>query len=82
MATSGLVSQWSHTSNGEHSIIGGQILEWVEKLYAHGHLMPGITEEKWNRDYNAGFGFDPEALKRLLDQDCVDAGVEVRLAPA
>ncbi|MCH8474435.1 MAG: FAD-dependent oxidoreductase [Opitutales bacterium] len=78
MGTSAYVSQWSHCANGEHPVIGGFILELIEDLFRRGHLQPGVTEERWTRDYNRGFGFDPEALKRLLDEKCLDAGVEIR----
>jgi hypothetical protein len=80
MGSSALVSQWSNCANGEHTVVGGIILEWIEKMYAKGHLQPGITEARWHNSYNNGFGFDPEALKRLLDQECEEAGVEIRFA--
>lgn len=78
MGTSGLVSNWSNTSNGEHSVIGGIILEVVEAMHRAGHLQPGITPQAWRETHNRGFGFQAEALRRLLDQCCRDAGVEVR----
>lgn len=78
MGTSALVSQWSNTSNGEHSVVGGIILELIEALYRGGHLQPGMGPEAWRKTYNRGFGFQPEALRRLLDELCHRAGVEVR----
>jgi glycine/D-amino acid oxidase-like deaminating enzyme len=78
MGTSGLVSNWSNTSNGAHSVIGGIFLEVVETLYRAGQLQPGITPKAWMETHNRGFGFQAEALRRLLDQLCREAGVEVR----
>lgn len=78
MGTAGLVSNWSNTSNGAHSVIGGIMLELVEAMHRGGYLQPGITPKAWQETHNKGFGFQAEALRRLLDQTCREAGVEVR----
>ncbi len=78
MGTSALVSQWSHTSTGDGPVIGGLIREWIEALYQRGEIQPGIDADFWNYEHNRGFGFHAEGLKRLLDELCESAGVEVR----
>jgi hypothetical protein len=78
MGTSGLVSHWSNTSNGEQSVIGGVMLEVVEAMYRSGYLAPDAGPHSWTTTYNRGFGFQAEALRRLLDRMCVESGVEGR----
>lgn len=78
MGTSALVSQWSHCSNGVHSIIGGIFKEIVETMYNDGALAPHVTPERWTTIHNRGFGFNPELLKILLDRLCLESGVELR----
>jgi len=78
MATSGLVSQWSALSAGTHSVIGGLMLEIVKTMHQRGHLPPHVTPEAWTTRFCGSTGFEPEGLKILLDDLCVEAGVEVR----
>jgi hypothetical protein len=47
-------------------------------MHERGHLGPEVTPEYWITHYNRWIPFDPEALKRLLDEYCVNAGVEIR----
>lgn len=79
MGTSALVSAWSHLSNGRETVIGGLMLELVEAMYARGFVAPGYDRSFWTTRHDRGFGYDPEGYKRLLDEWCDDAGVEVRL---
>ena len=78
MGTSALVSAWSHMANGKHSVIGGLMLEMVETLYARGGIAPSYDPTLWTTSHNRGLGYNTEAYKRLLDELCEDAGVEVR----
>jgi len=78
MGTSGLVSAWSHCSNGKQSIIGGIFQEIVETLFEQGGLPPHVTPIRWTKSFNNGFGFNSEHYKRLLDTLCLEAGVEIR----
>ncbi|MDR3708687.1 MAG: FAD-dependent oxidoreductase [Capsulimonadaceae bacterium] len=78
MGTAGLVSAWSDLGDGDRTIAGGIMSEILRRM----HEIGGIRQEA---DLNAictalhgGSGFQPEALKRLLDQMCIDAGVEIR----
>ncbi|TVQ98040.1 MAG: FAD-dependent oxidoreductase [Spirochaetaceae bacterium] len=79
MGTSGLVSSWYCLGNNVHSMVGGVVVEICEALYERGAIEPGRGPEQWQRT-KRGFGFDPEALKRLLDELCARAEVEVRFA--
>ncbi|TVQ21337.1 MAG: FAD-dependent oxidoreductase [Spirochaetaceae bacterium] len=79
MGTQGLVSSWYCMGNNVHSMVGGIMVEICEALYERGAIEPGKGPEQWQRT-KSGFGFDPEALKRLLDELCERAGVEVRFA--
>ena len=47
-------------------------------MHERGYLGPEVTPEYWITHYNRWIPFDPEALKRLLDEYCVAAGVEIR----
>lgn len=78
MGTSALVSAWSHLSNGRERVIGGLMLELVETMYERGHIAPSYDRSFWTTRHDRGFGFDPEGYKRLLDEWCAEAGVEVR----
>lgn len=77
MGTSALVSNWSNLGNGVECVVGGLILEWMETLHARGGLPPDVGPEVWGRE-TRGIGFNAETLKRILDEQCVEAGVEVR----
>lgn len=78
MGTSALVSAWSDLADGHRMIVGGLMAELIETMYARGHYKPGINPDKWRRDLHAGFGYNGEGLKLLLDELCREAGVEVR----
>lgn len=78
MGTQGFVSQWSNLANGESMVVGGLLEEWLRAMYDTGDLQPGRGQPAyWERE-TGGIGFNPEALKRILDQACLDAGVELR----
>lgn len=79
MGTQGLVSSWYCMGNNVHTMVGGIMVEICEALYERGAIEPGKGPEQWQRT-KSGFGFDPEALKRLLDELCETAGVEIRFA--
>lgn len=76
MGTSALVSNWSNLGNGETMIVRGVVKEWLEALQSSGNLPPHITPAHWSTD-PIGIGFNAEALRRLLDDLCLQAGVEL-----
>jgi len=78
MGTSALVSAWSDTADGERMLVGGLMAEIIETMYERGHYRPGIDPAAWRSKLHGGFGFNAEGLKRLLDELCVKAGVEIR----
>jgi hypothetical protein len=78
MSTSGLVNTFGPMGDGERTLVGGFTRELIETMYERGYLGPEVTPEYWITHYNRWIPFDPEALKRLLDEYCVEAGVEIR----
>ena len=78
MSTSGLVATFGPMGDGERTLVGGFTRELIETMHERGHLGPEVTPEYWITHYNRWIPFDPEALKRLLDEYCVEAGVEIR----
>ncbi|MEM1212855.1 MAG: FAD-dependent oxidoreductase [Planctomycetota bacterium] len=82
MGTNGLVSSWYSLSDGERVLTGGLFWEVLTRAQARGYLPPHIDvlSDDWQHRLYAGTGFRPEGVKRVLDEMCVEAGVEVRFA--
>ena len=78
MGTLALVSYWSDLADGERMIVGGIMRELIETMHAHGHFKENIDPALWQKKLHVGIGFNAEGLKRLLDELCVTAGVEIR----
>lgn len=78
MGTSAMVSAWSDLADGERMLVGGLMGELVETMYARGFYKPGIDPAQWRKILHTGFGYNTEGLKLLLDELCLQAGVEVR----
>ena len=78
MGTAGLVTTFGPMGDGERTLVGGFTLELIEYLYSQNYLGPDVTPDYWKTDYNRWIPFKPEPLKRVLEQYCVDAGVEIR----
>ena len=78
MGTSGLVCAFDPMADGERMLVGGIMREIVETMYERGQLGPQVTPDCWRRAYHHWTQFRVEGLKRLLDELCRDAGVEVR----
>ncbi|MBQ2675950.1 MAG: FAD-dependent oxidoreductase [Clostridia bacterium] len=78
MGTSGLVCAFDPMADGEKPVVGGLMQEIVKTLYERKKLGPEITPEDYLKNYLTWIPFDPEALKILLDELCVKAGVEIR----
>ena len=77
MSTSGLVTNFSEMSDGENCLVGGFTREMIETMHARDYLGPEVTPDFWTRHYNRKIPFKPESLKRMLDEFCSDAGVDV-----
>jgi len=78
MGTSALVANWSALCTGERTVLGGIMREIIDTMHQRGNLPPQVTPDSWLKHFPGGTGFDPEGLKRLLDDLCIDAGVEIR----
>jgi flavin-dependent dehydrogenase len=78
MSTSGLVNTFGPMGDGERTLVGGFTLELIEEMHARGFLGPEVTPQYWVTHYNRWIPFNPESLKRLLDEYCIQAGVEIR----
>lgn len=78
MGTSAMVSAWSDLADGERMIVGGLMGEMVETMYERGFYRPGIDPSWWRSRLHGGFGYHTEGLKLLLDELCLQAGVEIR----
>ncbi len=78
MGTSGMVAAFDPMANGERNLVGGIMLEILETLYERKELPPQVTPDYWHRYFQTWTPFNPESLKRRLDEFALDAGVEVR----
>src|SRR5207342_256168 len=78
MSTSGLVCTFGPMGDGERTLVGGFTRELIETMHARGFLGPEVTPHYWITHYNRWIPFDPEGLKRLLEEYCVATGVEIR----
>lgn len=78
MGTAGLVSGWAELADGNRPLIGGIMYEIVETMYERGYFRPGIDPAQWRSRLHGGVAFNAEWLKLVLDELCVQAGVEIR----
>ncbi len=76
--TSALVSLWFSLTDGIRSLVGGLILELIQTLCRENAASPGAIEKFKKGEPVGSIGFQPEALKIVLDRLCAEAGVEVR----
>ncbi len=72
LATGGLVIVIPPLLRDGERVIGGIGQETIERLVARG-------EASYRNDASLSSAFDPEALKRLSDEMCLEAGVQLRL---
>jgi hypothetical protein len=78
MGTSGLVASFGPVSDGERMLVGGFMRELLETMWAQKAFGPQVTQDFLHRQLNRWVPFQPEHLKRILDDFTVQAGVEVR----
>jgi hypothetical protein len=78
MGTSALVSAWSDIGDGRRMIVGGFMAELIEAMHSRGHCKPHLNSGEWRTKLHGGFGYSAEGLKILLDELCLQAGVEIR----
>jgi hypothetical protein len=78
MGTSGLVASFGPVSNGERMLVGGFMKELLERMWERKAFGPHVVQEFLHSQLNRWVAFRPEALKRILDEFAVEAGVEIR----
>jgi hypothetical protein len=78
MGTSGLVASFGPVSDGERMLVGGFMKELLETMWAQHAFGPQVTQDFLHRQLNRWVPFQPEHLKRILDDFAVRAGVELR----
>jgi hypothetical protein len=78
MGTSGLVTAFDGMGDGERMLVGGVMREIVEEMYTRKHMPDWQPPDTWRKNLLHPTRFDPEGLKRLLDDMVLDAGVELR----
>jgi hypothetical protein len=78
MGTSGLVASFGPVSNGESMLVGGFMKELLETMWVQKAFGPHVVPEFLHSQLNRWVPFNPEHLKRILDDFVVQAGVDVR----
>jgi ribulose 1,5-bisphosphate synthetase/thiazole synthase len=78
MGTSGLVASFGPVANGERMLVGGFMKELLETMWERKAFGPHVPLEFLHQQLNRWVPFHPEALKRILDELAVAAGVEIR----
>ncbi|MBC5784583.1 FAD-dependent oxidoreductase [Ramlibacter sp. USB13] len=78
MGTSGLVASFGPVSDGERMLVGGFMKELLATMWERKAFGPQVTPDYLDRQLNRWVPFNPEHLKRILDEFTVQAGVEVR----
>jgi hypothetical protein len=78
MATTGLVTAWDCLADGEKPMVGGVMREVVETLWQRGQIPASSKPADWETALLTPIRFHPEPVKRLYDEMCETAGVEVR----
>lgn len=78
MGTSGLVASFGPVSDGERMLVGGFMKELLETMWARKAFAPQVDRSVLEAQLNRWVPFQPEHLKRILDEFVVQAGVDVR----
>lgn len=78
MGTSGLVASFGPVADGTRMLVGGFMKELLERMWAEGAFGPHVVPEFLHSQLNRWVPFQPEHLKRILDDLAVAAGVELR----
>lgn len=78
MGTSGLVAAFGPVADGKRMLAGGFMRELLETMWQQKAFGPHVPQEFLHAQLNRWVPFNPEALKRILDEFAVQAGVEIR----
>jgi len=77
--TAGLLAFWYSLSDGVRVLPRGLFWEILSRMQELGQLAPGVDINRFDQQWGAGTGFRAEGLKRLLDELCLKAGVDLLL---
>jgi hypothetical protein len=78
MGTSGLVASFGPVSDGERMLVGGFMKELLQTMWDQKAFGPQVVEAFLHSQLNRWVPFNPEHLKRILDEFVVAAGVDLR----
>jgi len=80
-ATSGMVCYWMKLSDGNNLLAQGLFLEMLQAMHEHDglHGWGGkmSNPDSWHSKFDMSTGFNPEALKSVLDDLCIKSGVDI-----
>ena len=80
LGTSGLVSSWTNLTDGRRSHVNGIFMEILIEMYKKDALSHKGDPTTWGTIFHAGTKFKPEPLKMILDEMCIEAGVDILFA--
>jgi ribulose 1,5-bisphosphate synthetase/thiazole synthase len=75
--TSGLVCSWTNMSDGNNMLVQGLFLEILTKMQEKNGLTRKGDPISWGSILHVSTGFNAETLKIILDDLCLDAGVDI-----
>jgi hypothetical protein len=78
LGTSGLVNVFMPFADGQHTLMGGIGLEFVQELHARSFTPAGVTPDLWQKGQRRGVPFNGEGLKLLMDEFVEREGVDLR----
>ena len=78
--TSGLVCSWTNMSDGNNMLVQGLFLEILTKMQKKNGLVREGDPISWGSILHASTGINAEILKIILDDLCLDAGVDILFA--
>jgi ribulose 1,5-bisphosphate synthetase/thiazole synthase len=78
MGTLALVNAFDGMADGEKMLVGGIMREIVEEMYDRKFMPKWQTPDFWRTKLLCPTRFNPEGLKRLLEEKIIESGVELR----
>ncbi len=78
--TSGLVCSWTNMSDGNNMLVQGLFLEILTKMQEKRGLIRKGDPISWGSVLHASTGINAEVLKIILDDLCLEAGVDILFA--
>jgi ribulose 1,5-bisphosphate synthetase/thiazole synthase len=78
--TSGLVCSWTNMSDGNNMLVQGLFLEILIKMQERNGLTQNGDPRSWGSILHASTGINAEVLKIILDELCIESGVDILFA--